>query len=114
MDQMSRPQDITTPVVIAESPDEIYLAADCGYWTLGERALARCALDDLEHAASDSLDDASLAYTRFAAVETDPAKSVARELPEAEIIAALSADGTTTLHTFGMSEAARAYFRMQS
>ena len=111
---MNGPQDITTPVVIAESPDEIYLAADCGYWTLGERAEARCALDDLENAATDSLDDASLAYTRFAAVGTDPAKAVARELPEAEIIAELSADGVTTLRTFGMSQTARAYFRMQS
>ena len=111
---MRGPEDMTTPVVIAESPDEIYLAADCGYWTLGERALTRCALDDLERAAENSLDDENLTYTRFTAVETDPAKSVARELHGAQIIAELSADGTITLQTYRMSEAARAYFRMQS
>lgn len=114
MDQMSRKDDIMTPVVIAESPDQIYLAADCGYWTLGERALARCALDDLKMAAEDRLDDADLPYTTFPNGERRPARAMTGQVPEAKIIAELSEDGVITLSAYDMSETARAYFRMQS
>ncbi len=91
---MSGVLDITTPVTVAESPDELHIAAHLGYWTRGERYPQR-----------DSLNDRGPEYVRFALSESD--------ITDARGTATLDMDGEIRLKTYQMSRESREYFRMQ-